>query len=686
MTKKEYIERGYAHHFADDMKATAEYCKKHFPGIVSAVIPYADMFCEHKFLFNTENDLDHLGTPIEYGEQIDWEYKPGVDQEYVYQFNRHRCFITLGQAYQLTGDEKYARCYVDMLMDWIKRNPFRFGDGETKHRMGTTWRILEAGFRGEYWTKAFYYFLDSPNVTEEVLKVYEECIHRHCEYIMAMHSPYRLISNWGVIENHGLFMFATSLPKSEKSAHYIEVALGHLEKLCRMAIMPDGVEWEQSPSYHNEVLKDLLDVILIAERNDIPVPKALYETTRRMSMANVIWQKPDHHEFMMGDSDDMDIGQFLCRAACTFLDPVFKFGASRTPDYETVWDYGADGIRAYEELAAEEPKFTSATLSDTGNHYFRSDWSRKANLMHFHCGTIGAGHGHSDQLHFDLVAKGEDVLVDSGRYTYVYNEKRREYKDPMAHNTITVDHELFTICKDSWECSKLSQPVKQQFKLDGKFEFVQAGHLGYMDRGVFVNRKIVYIRPDIYVIMDECYGTGPHSYQSYYHFDSKGKVTLKSASTKEQETCGDVTVAFEGQEAYANLYDLSKTESIALLDTHMSRRYNEEEENKTLRVDWAGDGFASNLLVIETGDKNRKKAFSCEKLPVSSALKHTDYPEHMAEGVKITADGEEYVVIFCHQEVNSPTDLVVCDGCIGFGNVIVFDKKEDTEVGHVMVY
>ena len=57
MTKKEYIERGYAHHFADDMKATAEYCKKHFPGIVSAVIPYADMFCEHKFLFNTENDL-----------------------------------------------------------------------------------------------------------------------------------------------------------------------------------------------------------------------------------------------------------------------------------------------------------------------------------------------------------------------------------------------------------------------------------------------------------------------------------------------------------------------------------------------------------------------------------------------------------------------------------------------------
>lgn len=681
MKKQEYIENGYTHHFSDNMAATAEYCKEHFSKIVSQVIPYADMFLEHKFLFNTENDLDHLGTPIEYGKQIDWEYKPGVDQEYVYQFNRHRCFITLGQAYQLTGDEKYARCYVDMLMDWIKRNPFCYGDEATKEKMGTTWRILEAGFRGEYWTKAFYYFIDSPHVTDAVIEAYEGCLHRHCEYIMAMHSPYRLISNWGVIENHGLFMFATSLPKSERSAHYIEVALSHLEKLCRMAIMPDGAQWEQSPSYHNEVLKDLLDVILIARRNDIEIPKALYDTTRKMAVADLVWQKPNKHVFMTGDTDDEDIGTFLCRAACTFLDPVFKFGATQTPDYETVWDYGVEGIKEYEVLGMETPSFLSASLSDTGNHYFRSDWSRQANLMHFHCGTIGAGHGHSDQLHIDLVAQGEDVLIDSGRYTYVFNEKRKEYKDPMAHNTITVDEKLFTICKDSWECTKLSQPVKQQFVCDGKYEFVQAGHLGYMDLGVFVNRKIVYIRPDIYIIMDECYGNDAHTYQSYYHFDSKGKVDFADSNHADQ-----MIISFQGEHVYADLYFLSELENAHLLDTHMSRRYNEEEENQTLRIDYKGDGFTSNLLIIDTGDKEKRKRFSCQKLPVRSALKGIDYPRHMAEGVKLCIDDQEYVVIICHQEINSPTDLVVCDDCIGFGNVIVFDKEEDTEVGHVMVY
>ena len=47
---------------------------------------------------------------------------------------------------------------------------------------------------------------------------------------------------------------------------------------------------------------------------------------------------------------------------------------------------------------------------------------------------------------------------------------------------------------------------------------------------------------------------------------------------------------------------------------------------------------------------------------------------------------QEYVVVICHQEVNSPTDLVEVDGCLGFGNVIVFDKSKDVLVGTVMNY
>lgn len=667
MTKQEFIQRGYAGHFLDDAKAVADYCRGNYKDQASEVIAYADKFCQHEFLFNTEHDLEQLDDPVCYGEKIQWDYNPGGDPEYVWQFNRHRYFITLGQAYQLTGDEKYAKCYADMLKDWILTNPL------TEENKKTTWRILEAGFRGEYWTKAFYYFKDSSAVTDELVALFEECLHEHARYLISMHSPYRLISNWGVIENHGLFEIALTLPRSETTKEYIRTAIDHLEKLARMAVMPDGVEWEQSPMYHNEVLKCYLDVILLADRNGITLPKTIRDCAKRMAYANLIWQKPDHHEFMMGDSDDFDISSALCRAAYCFSDGVLKCGAYEKVDFETAWDIGIEGIRTYEALPVKEPEFVSAALGDTGNYYFRSDWSRTANLMHLHCGTIGAGHGHSDQLHIDLVANGEDVLMDGGRYTYVFGEKRCEYKDPTMHNTITVDGKLFTVCKDSWECSRLSAPVKQQFVIGDRFEFVQAGHLGYMPEGVFVNRKIVYLRPDIYIVMDECYATGRHTYESYFHFNNAGSVTLEKNR-----------VHYQGKHAEAVVSFVSGNTALTKKTTHLSRRYNHEEENETVTAAWSGEGFTSCMTVIWAGAKGELPLLHCEKIPVSSALKGTTYPDAMAEAVKLTLDGKEYVIIFCHQEVNSPTDLVEADGCLGFGNVIVFDKEEMTEVGHTL--
>lgn len=669
MTKQEFLNAGYGKHFADGKEAIAAYWKKRDQKKVREIIGYADRICRHEFLFNTENDLEQLDDPVCYGRKIDWEYQPGDDPEYVYQFNRHRYFITLGQAYQLTGEEAYAECYVDLLTDWIIENPL------CEEKKNTSWRILEAGFRGEYWTKAFAYFKDSPKVTDRVVELYERSLHEHARYLMSMHSPYRMISNWGVIENHGLFEIAMALPKSPQSEEYLNTAIEHLEILSRMAVLPDGVEWEQSPMYHNEVLKCFLDVVMLAKWNGISLPRAITDCAERMAFTDLVWMKPDGHEFMMGDSDDFPLQSFLCRAASCFYNPVLKYGAGKEPDYETSWDIGMDGISEYEALEPQMPEFLSGALADSGNYYFRSDWSEQANLLHFHCGTLGAGHGHSDKLHVDLVVQGEDVLMDGGRYTYVYGEKRREYKDPMMHNTITVDGELFTVCKDSWECSKLSQPVRQQFVTDGEYEFVQGGHLGYMDQGVFLNRKILYLRPNLYIIMDECYAKGSHRYESYLHFNNFGTLLLN----------GNQAV-YEGTRAGAEFCFLSegvRTEKIA---THIARKYNHEEDNETIRIHWEKEGFSSNLTVIAVGDKKEMPKVRCEKIPVKSCLKRTVYPDSMAEAVKLSVNDKEYVVILCHQEVNSPTDLVEADGCLGFGNVIVFDKDKKHYEGQTLVW
>ncbi|MDO5415648.1 MAG: heparinase II/III family protein [Lachnospiraceae bacterium] len=757
MTKAEFFSRGNEHFFFDDPAAVAKYCLEHWPGDCKHIIRIADEVSRNYFLFDMEHDMERTWEPVTFDPEgeVDWEYRPGNDPEFTFQFNRHRFFICLGQAYWLTGDEKYARHFIRLLMSWIhniKRTP------ETEK---TTWRILETGIRGENWVKAIRYFKDCPLLTDQMVDEFYRCLVEHAEYIIQMHSPYRYMSNWGVMENHGLFEIGIAVPDETLKKRYIQIALEHLEIESRMQILGDGIQWEQSPLYHNEVLHCYEDVLILASRNDIEVPDTILDAVRRMAYGNLAWKKPDHKQFLMGDSDDMDIRDYLSIAAYLYRDGMLKFGGFPILDFESVWDLGIESAGIYEKLEAREPDFTSIALSDSGNYYLRSGWEENASLLHFHCGTMGAGHGHSDKLHVDLVVNGEDVLTDAGRCTYVVDWGRFQFKDPSAHNTITVDGKDFTVCRDSWECSKLCQPVKGQYRFTGEYEFVQGGHLGYLMEdvsqetadgqhgdldaagngtgaaktaeagseaseagieaasgrdGVFVNRKIVHIKPDLYIIMDEMYAKGSHTYQQYWNFSETGTVSLSPVhpvkvpelpglreagnpdptlhkdgkqadySVEAIGTPAVQTAVFTGEKAEAKFFFLTPGAEGHLETSKIARHYNRYEERQRIKMEAAGCGFTSLLTVVQGGAKGERKDCQVVKLPVKSALKGIFYPASMAEALKITSDGKEYVVIICHQEVNSPTDLEEVDGCLGFGNVIVFDKAVDTKVGTVLNY
>lgn len=704
MTKQEFFSRGNEHFFMDDPAAIAAYCQEHFPEECAHIIRVADEVSRNYFLFDLSHDMERTWEPVMFDPdgEVDWEYVPGNDPEFTFQFNRHRFFICLGQAYWLTKDETYAKHFVRLLMSWIsnvKKTP------ETEK---TTWRILEVGIRGENWVKAMRYFKDSPQVTDQVVDAFYQCLVQHGEYIIQMHSPYRYMSNWGVIENHGLFEIGIAMPDEALRKRYTQIALEHLEVEARMQIQGDGIQWEQSPLYHNEVLHCYEDVLTLADRNDIPVPDSIRDAVRRMAYGNLAWIKPDGKQFLMGDSDDMDIRDYTSVAACLYRDPVLKTGGYPILDFESVWDLGIASAKIYETMEAQEPDFTSAALTDSGNYYMRSSWEKDANLLHFHCGTMGAGHGHSDKLHVDLVIGGEDVLTDSGRYTYVVDGGRFEFKDPPAHNTVTVDGKFFTVNQDSWECSKLCQPVKGQHKFTDRYEFVQGGHLGYLmgegsacdgadagsngagtgdgkeagsSDGVFVNRKVIHIKPDLYIIADEMYTRGTHSYQQYWNFSEWGKVTVSSEGNENTPQA-----VFTGERSEAAFYFLSPDCTVELQEGKIARDYNRYEQRSRICVSRSHGGFTSLITVIQGGKAGVSIPCEIQKIPVNSALKQIQYPPEMAEALKIRYQDQEYVVIICHQEVNSPTDLEEADGCMGFGNVIVFHKNEEDKVGTVLQY
>lgn len=671
MNKKTFFESSSKKFFFDDLKATAAYCKLHWPEDVAHILRVADEVVEQKFLFDLKWDMERTYEYVSFNGEIDWGYKPGDDPEFIFQFNRHRFWICLGQAYALTGNEKYAKTFVNQLLSWIKQNPL---NNQTR---GTTWRTIEAGLRGEYWCKAIRYFEESPYLTDTAIDAFYHSLIEHAEYIVSAHSPYRLMSNWGVLENHGLFEIGITLPEGQYAHDYTRIALEHLETEIRLQIMDDGVQWEQSPMYHNEVYHCYLDVLILAMRNGVEVSETLKDCVKRMAYANVAWKKPNHHQPMQGDSDDTDIRDLISKGAYVFKDPVLKFAGLPILDFESVWDLGIQAAQEYIKLEEKQPDFVSKSLADSGNYYMRSGWDEEANWLHFHCGTLGAGHGHSDKLHFDLVLYGEDVFMDAGRYTYVAKAERYAFKDPEAHNTITVDNKKFTVCKDSWECSKLSQPVKGTLVIKDNYEFVQGGHLGYMDTpgGVFANRKIIHIKPDIYIVVDEMYTGDTHSYQQYFHFNNKGTVLLEG-----HKAC------YIGEKAEAEVYFLTPDIKVECKESQISRHYNKAEKNKMLKTHIEKEGFCSMITVISGNPLGKLEPIEVAKVSVKSTLKGINYPDHYAEALKIKKGEKTYVVVVCHQEVNSPTDLVEAEGCMGFGNVIVFEPAEAKEVGHVLYW
>lgn len=195
-----------------DMKWCSGYCRQYWPEECAHILRIADDAVAQRFLFDLPWDMEQTVKAVTFEGKIDWRHMPEGDPEFIYQFNRHRYWICLGQAYALTGDGKYARCFVNQLYSWLEDNPI---NQETKN---TTWRTIEAGIRGENWVKAMEYFEDCPVVTRAVRERFLEGLRVHGEYLMDCRVPFSDKSNWGVLESHGLFAIGAYLMKCRGNA------------------------------------------------------------------------------------------------------------------------------------------------------------------------------------------------------------------------------------------------------------------------------------------------------------------------------------------------------------------------------------------------------------------------------------------------------------------------------------
>lgn len=644
--------------------ACSEYVKQWWPKELKHRLRIADEVRQQIFLFDLPWDMEQTQIPVQFDGAIDWQYQPDDDPEFTYQLNRHRYWVCLGQAYAVTGDEQYVRCYLAQLHDWIEKNPL---DHNTKK---TTWRTIEAGLRAEAWIKSMGYMAASPLVTDAVFAEFLTALKQHGEYLAAHDVPFSTKSNWGVLENSGLYAIGKVFELDDSDCSFAQVAVRRLVRQLNTQIMDDGVHWEQSPMYHNEVLKCCLEVLRIADKTGDELPPVLAVKAQQMAIVNRIWQQPDGSQPAVGDSDVTDLRDVLTICAWQFRDPVLKSGGFERIDFEGIWDYGCDAAGSYAAMEKVMPETTSFWLKDSGNCYLRSGWQETADYLHLRCGSLGGGHGHFDKLHINLWFGGEEFFTDCGRYTYVDGDKRRELKGSLSHNTIVVDGQDYSRCIDSWDVAGLPLPVNAVYNRKGIFTLFGGGHLGYQEKGIYLNRKVLAVGTKMILIMDEIFGSGTHSYRQQFHLP--GSIAVEAAAGG---------WLLNGQHGAARIVCLSEEVTPVKEPCLISRHYNQLESGNRIAFEASdtktGAHFNGFLTAVWAAEDESDDPVIITKVPVESPVSQRVLDDREAKAVKIDCGKHSYVVVFAHVDIGSDCEYIGACGMYGLGRVMAGEWNQE---------
>lgn len=631
-----------------ELRKIADFCKENRSDDCTFAIETADRVCENRFLFDSPRDMERTENEVSFGEKINWYYKLNGDEEFMFQLNRHGYLIQLGQAYYLTGDDKYLKKFAEILNDWLDTVP-------CDYKNNSPWRSLETGMRGDKWLKALRYIDGTEYFSNELKEKFDKSLLTHIELLKKAHSGFQKGSNWGIIQDSGLFHIGVYF----KDNDIINLALERLNQETDLQIMSDGFQWEQSNNYHNEVLLMLLDVVIDADKNNIILPNGLKNKIERMADAALKTIKPNGHNPLFGDSDDTDMRDIMSRCALVFGRPDFKYYGFDVLDYNTVWLTGFDSIEKYNSIDSQMPAFTNAYLTDSGNYVLRENQTSTSNYLCFHNGYTGGGHAHADKLHFDLMIKGRDVLVDAGRYTYLNNSQRRYIKSAKAHNVCLIDNKQYIEMTSQWETRNPALAVQYPYFDNEHCTLIGGAHLGYFKlKSALAERKILHIKPDIYIIIDAFRVRGIHSYQQYFHFAPTGKVNI----------CGK-KAEFDDGKVKAELNFLTPNAKITKEKSVYSSNYNAVCDNDCVKTNFSAFGNNYAVTVIYGNDKGNFTPYDVSLVRAKASRSEKMVLYKQASGIVIKTPEKEYTINLAFKELKEPFE---CNGKIGSGLITVF--------------
>jgi hypothetical protein len=494
--------------------------------------------------------FDLLGLKrISFGDPVDWHFEPiankrtpllhwsrlnyldanlAGDKKIVWELNRHQFFVTLGQAYWFTGEERFAHAFCSLITSWMDQNP---------PKLGINWASsLEISLRAISWTWALHFFRYANALTPELFTRIAKHLHlsaRHIEtYLSTYFSPNTHLTG----EALGLFYLGTLFPEFHEASRWQNTGENILIEQLQKHVKPDGVYFEQSSYYHRYTTDFYLHFLILLEANAKSIPSLLRDKLILLLDHLMYLTRPDGTTPFVGDDDGGrlvkldqnpadDFRSTLATGAVLFNRSDYKFVANNAAT-EALWLLGPAGIGSWDGLCARQPEQTSKEFAESGFYVMRDGWAPDSNYLLFDCGSHGTancGHAHADALGFDLVVKGRRMLIDPGTYTYTGSSQMRDwFRSSAAHNTVTIDGESSSVAAGPFSWQTIADAAARNWISEKRFDYLVAEQSGFMRSPwrALHRRGVLFLKNDYWVMRDSLTAQGKHQVQLWFHFDS----------------------------------------------------------------------------------------------------------------------------------------------------------------------
>jgi len=468
----------------------------------SKIIAHADSILNRRFSF--------VGVTHTLPQKIDWRKNPTTDYVWLFSLNRQEWLWDLAAAYLLTGETKYARDFETILTSWFEENsPLNW-----KNESDPVWRLIDSSLRiTSSWLDAFTIFFFSPEVSEATKWRMLASIHDHAQFLMHFRSPGR---NHLLQETYGLMAVAGVFPEFKMANAWLSTANFRLDRVLQTEIYPDGGYNEGSTFYHRFVIRILQQIADFADENGVKLSDYFYQRLQEMYTFLMYLSWPDATMPQINDGFHAKNLRILYeKPAQMFNRDDFTFFAS-------------------EGKSGKAPAESSIGFPYSGIYVMRSDWSDTARYLIVDAGLFGSSHGHEDKLSFELFAFGKPFIIESGTYTYVYNRWHRYFEGAFAHNTIVVDDK--SQLRYPYESRWVNDPPQQLPNIwisNERLDYLESNYdEGYGNnkenifKGIVHTRRILFVKPDYWILWDGVSGNGAHSAEQLFHFPAEPNVNI----------------------------------------------------------------------------------------------------------------------------------------------------------------